>query len=87
LGFFEIFFGGARMYYCSPGVGLAENKSKNKNQIFEKKQFSKKSFFHGKKENFEEYFLNLASAELSFPILINYLIDRCQTCSWTTIAL
>jgi hypothetical protein len=34
---------------------------------------------HGEKESFEEYSLNLASTELSFPILINYLAGKCQT--------
>jgi hypothetical protein len=35
---------------------------------------------HGEKEDFEEYSLNLEYAELSFPILNNYLAERPQPC-------
>jgi hypothetical protein len=42
-------------------------------------------FLHGEKENFEEYSLNLASAELSFPTLINYSASRCRTYPQTTV--
>jgi hypothetical protein len=55
---------------------LAKNNSKNKNRNFERNFFSKKSFLYGEKENFEEYFLNLAYAELSFSILNNYLAEK-----------
>jgi hypothetical protein len=51
--------------------------SKNKNQILGKNIFSKKSFLHGEKENFEEYSLYLESAELNFATLINYSIGKC----------
>jgi hypothetical protein len=33
-------------------------------------------FIHGEKKNFEEYFVNLASAKLSFPTLINDLAEK-----------
>jgi hypothetical protein len=69
--------------YCSPGAGSAKNNSKNKNQIFEKKNFQ--FFLYGEKDNFEKYFLNLASVKLSFPILINYSVGRCWTCPRTTV--
>jgi hypothetical protein len=55
--------------YCSLGQGRQKDNSKNKNQIFEETFFSKKSFLHGEKENFEDYFLNLEHVELSFSIL------------------
>jgi hypothetical protein len=66
------------------GQDRQKNNFENKNQIFEKKYFQT-FFLHGEKENFEEYSLNLASAELSFPILINYLEGKCQMCPRTTV--
>ena len=60
-----------------------KNNSENKNQIFEKKEFS--FFLHGEKENFEEYSLNLAFAKLSFPTVINYSAGKCRTCPWTMV--
>jgi hypothetical protein len=45
----------------------------------------KSIFLHGEKENFEEYSPNLASTELSFPTLINYSANRCQTYPQTTV--
>jgi hypothetical protein len=51
--------------------------SKNKNQILGKNIFSKKSFLHGEKENFEEYFIYLESAEFNFAILNNYSTGKC----------
>jgi hypothetical protein len=51
--------------------------SKNKNQILGKNIFSKKSFLHGEKENFEEYSVYLEYAKLSSTILINYSIGKC----------
>jgi hypothetical protein len=53
--------------------------SKNKNRILGKNIFSKKSFLHGEKENFEEYSLYLESAEFSYATLINYSTGKCQT--------
>jgi hypothetical protein len=35
---------------------------------------------YSEKENFEEYPLNLEYAELSFPILNNYLVERRRPC-------
>jgi hypothetical protein len=57
-----------QLLYCSPGAGSAKNNSKNKKRIL-----------YGEKENFEEYSLNLESAELSFPTLINYSAGKCRT--------
>jgi hypothetical protein len=57
-----------------------------KNKILKiKSTFFQKRFLHGEKENFDEYFLNLASAELNFPILIDYLANKCQTCPRTLV--
>jgi hypothetical protein len=67
------------------GQDRQKNNSKNENQIFGKHKFSKKSFLHGEKENFAEYFLNLAYAELCFPVLINFLAGKCQTCPRTKV--
>jgi hypothetical protein len=62
-------------YTVVPGQDQQKNNSKNKNRIFEKKNFQ--FFLHGEKEFFEEYSLNLTSVKLSFPILINYLAGKC----------
>jgi hypothetical protein len=67
------------------GHDRQKNNSKNKNQIFEIFFLFKICFLHGEKENFEEYSLNLASDELSFPSLINYSTGKCQTYPQTTI--
>jgi hypothetical protein len=68
---------GTEFLYRSPGAGSAKNKnSKNKNRNFEEIIFSKKSFLHGEKEDFEEYSLFLESAEFNFDILINYLAEE-----------
>jgi hypothetical protein len=67
------------------GPDRQKNNSKNNNRIFRKEFFSIKSILHGEKENFVEYSLNLVSAELSFPILINYLVGKCQTYPRTTV--
>jgi hypothetical protein len=56
------------------GQDLQNNNSKN--QSFGKKQFFNFIFLCGRKENFVEYFLNLAYAELYFSILINYLVGK-----------
>jgi hypothetical protein len=53
--------------YCSPGPGSALKKFLKIKTKFLRKNFQ--FFLHGEKENFEEYSLNLASAELSFPTL------------------
>jgi hypothetical protein len=53
------------------GQGRQKNNSKNRCQNFSQIIFFN-FFLHSKKENFEEYSLNLASAKLSFPTLINY---------------
>jgi hypothetical protein len=47
--------------------------------------FQKKVFLHGEKENFEEYSLILEFAELSFPILNNYLAEMCRPCPRATV--
>jgi hypothetical protein len=40
---------------------------------------------HGEKENFEEYFLILEYAKLSFPILNNYLAEKCRPYFWAMV--
>jgi hypothetical protein len=59
------------------GQGRQKNNTKNKTKILRKLFFQKKAFLHGEKENFEEYSLILEYAELSFPILNNYLAEKC----------
>jgi hypothetical protein len=59
--------------------------SKNENQILGKNIFSKKSFLHGEKENFEEYSLYLESTEFSFATLINYSTSKCRTYPRSTV--
>ena len=66
------------------GQDWQNNNSKNKKPNFWGKEFFN-FFLHGEKENFEEYFQNLASAELIFPTLINYLVGKCWNCPWTTV--
>jgi hypothetical protein len=60
--------------YRSPRAGLAE-----KLFIF------KKYFLCGEKENLEEYFLNMASAERGSYKNNYYSTAKWQTCPWTTV--
>jgi hypothetical protein len=52
--------------------------------MIEKKElpynFFKKINLHCEKENIEEYSLNLAFVELTFSILINYLVGKHSSC-------
>jgi hypothetical protein len=58
---------------------------KIKTEILRKLLFQKKVFLHGEKENFEEYSLILEFAELSFPILNNYLAKMRRPCPRATV--
>jgi hypothetical protein len=42
---------------------------------------------HDEKEDFEEYSLNLEYVKLGFPILNNYLAEKCRPCPWATVVL
>jgi hypothetical protein len=44
-------------------------------------------FLHGEKENYIEYSLNLEYAKLNFPILNNYLAEKCRLCPRATVYL
>jgi hypothetical protein len=52
-----------------------------------KRNFQIYIFCTVKKEDFEEYFLNLEYAKLSFPILNNYLTKKRRPCSRATVML
>jgi hypothetical protein len=58
---------------------------KIKTEILRKFFFQFFFFLHGEKENFEEYSLILEYAELSFPILNNYLAEKRQPCPRATV--
>jgi hypothetical protein len=74
----------ARVDTVVRGQGWQNNNFKNRCRNFSEIIFFK-FFLYGKKENFEEYSLNLAFAKLSFPTLINYSVGRCRTCPRPTV--
>jgi hypothetical protein len=67
------------------GQGWLKNNSKNKNQNFDEIIFQEKVFLHGQKENFEENFIILEYAELSFSILNNYSAKKNRPCPPATV--
>jgi hypothetical protein len=69
-----------RMYTIVRGQGRQKIIPRIKTKILRKLFFQNKSFLYGKKETFEEYSLILEYAELSFPILNNYLAEKRQPC-------
>jgi hypothetical protein len=73
------------LYTVVLGHDWQKNNSKKKTRIFRKLFFSKKTFLHGEKENFEEHSQNLTFVELTFLILINYLAGKNSTCPWTMV--
>jgi hypothetical protein len=73
------------MHTVVQGQGWQKNNSKNYNRIFEIIFYSNLIFLHIEKENFEEYSLNLESAEFSFPILNNYSAEKRRPCPRATI--
>jgi hypothetical protein len=74
-----------RLYTIVQGQDRQLINSKNKNRILGENIYFLKSFLHGEKGHFEEYFLYLESAKLSFATLINYLTSKCRTCPWSTV--